>query len=136
VARSLRLAPNNFREESYALLRTTSLEWTRFHNGIFLDYFGMPHMPSHLSQIFPWMDIAHRKAAIPGATGDEVITLTYTKDLAKFVVAAVGMEKWDDELHCYSDQTSIGELVRLAEEATGLCTYNSQSFGAGLTVYR
>jgi hypothetical protein len=125
MARSLRIAPNNLREQSFALLRTTSLEWTRFSNGLFLDYFGMPHVASHISQIFPWVDIAHRKAAIPGTAGDEVIVTTHTKDLAKFVVASLGLEKWDEELHCSSDRTTISEIVRLAEEATGMCTYDS-----------
>ena len=65
-----------------------------------------------------FVDIAHRTAAIPG-TGNEVINLTYTKDLAKFVVASLSLEKWDKVMQVYSDQSSVNQIVKLAEEATG-----------------
>jgi hypothetical protein len=118
VARSLRIAPNLFREQSVEVLNKTNLEWTQFHNGLFLDYYGMPHIESYLDPLVVFVDIAHRTAAIPGS-GDELINLTYTKDLAKFVVAALSLEKWDKVLYVYSDQTSINQIVQLAEETTG-----------------
>lgn len=117
-ARSLRIAPNHFREQSLEVLRKTNLEWTQFHNGLFLDYYGMPHIESYLNRLVVFVDIAHRTATIPG-TGDELINLTYTKDLAKFVVAALTLDKWDEVLHVYSDQTSVKQIIQLAEEATG-----------------
>jgi hypothetical protein len=101
------------------VLRTTSLEWTQFHNGLFLDYFGMPHIETHLTPLVIFVDIAHRMAAIPGGAGGEKITFTYTKDLAKFVVASLGLEEWDEVLRCYSEQASLEEIVRYAEEVTG-----------------
>lgn len=103
------------------MLRTTSLEWTQFHNGLFLDYYGMPHIETHLNPLVVFIDIAHRMAALPGGAGGEKINFTYTKDLAKFVVAALGLEKWDEVLHCYSDQASLEEIIHYAEEATGKC---------------
>ena len=117
--RSLLIGPNIFREQSLEALRKTDLEWTQFQNGLFLDYFGMPHVESYLNPFVVFVDIAHRKAAIPGSTGDELINLTYTKDLAKFVVASLNLEKWDQVLSVYSDQISIRQIVDLAEEATG-----------------
>ncbi|KAL1646961.1 hypothetical protein SLS61_007557 [Didymella pomorum] len=115
---SLQIAPNQFREQSLEVLRKTNLEWTQFHNGLFLDYYGMPHIESNLSPFVVFVDIAHRTAAIPG-TGDELINLTYTKDLAKFVVASLSLEKWDEVMQVYSDQSSVNHIVKLAEEATG-----------------
>lgn len=115
---SLQIAPNQFREQSLEVLRKTDLEWTQFHNGLFLDYYGMPHVESNLSPFVVFVDITHRTAAIPG-TGDELINLTYTKDLAKFVVASLSLEKWDKVMQVYSDQASVNQIVRLAEEATG-----------------
>lgn len=117
--RSLRIAPNIFREQSLEVLRTTDLEWTQFHNGLFLDYYGMPHVESYLNPLVVFVDIAHRRAAIPGTTGDETINFTYTKDLGKFVAAALSLDKWDEVFHCYSDQATIKEIIQLAEEATG-----------------
>lgn len=120
--RSLQIAPNLLRDQSLEVLRKTTLEWTQFHNGLFLDYYGMPHVQSHLSPLVVFVDIAHRAAAIPG-TGDELISVTYTKDLAKFVVASLRLEKWDEVLQVYSDQTSVKQIVQLAEEATGKTKY-------------
>ncbi|KAF2625417.1 NAD(P)-binding protein [Macroventuria anomochaeta] len=125
---SLRIAPNIFREQSLEVLRKTDLEWTQIHNGLFLDYYGMPHVESYLSPLVIFVDIAHRKAAIPGTTGDEMINLTYTKDLAKFVVATLSLENWDEVMHVYSDQASVKQIIQLAEEATGdkfTITYDS-----------
>lgn len=118
IARDLQIAPNQFREQSLEVLRKTGLEWTQFHNGLFLDYYGMPHVETHLTPLVIFVDIAHRAAAIPG-TGDEVINVTYTKDLAKFVVASLSLEKWDKVMQVYSDQTSVNQIIQLAEEATG-----------------
>nr|GFD49751.1 hypothetical protein [Tanacetum cinerariifolium] len=86
--------------------------------GLFLDYYGMPHIESHLDPLVVFVDISYRAAAIPG-TGDELINLTYTKDLAKFVVASLSLEKWEKVLRVYSDQASVKQIIQLAEEATG-----------------
>ncbi|KAF1358317.1 NAD(P)-binding protein [Lizonia empirigonia] len=116
---SLRILPNILRDQSVEALRKTNLEWTQIHNGLFLDYYGMPHVESYLSPLVVFVDIAHRTAAIPGATGDEMINFSYTKDVGKFVVAALSLPEWDEVLHCYSDQATISDIVKLAEEATG-----------------
>jgi hypothetical protein len=128
VARSLRIAPNVFREQSVEVLKKTNLEWTQFNNGLFLDYYGMPHIESYLDPLVVFVDIAHRTAAIPG-NGDELINLTYTKDLAKFVVAALSLEKWEKVMRVYSEQTSIKQIVQLAEETTGkTCVLNNRIY--------
>jgi len=116
---SLRIPPNIFREQSIEALRKTNLEWTQIHNALFLDYYGMPYVESYLTPLVFAVDIANKTAAIPGATGDERITFTYTKDLAKFVVASLGLPKWDQVMYCYSDNATFKELVQIAEEMTG-----------------
>ncbi|KAG4282048.1 hypothetical protein FPRO06_10951 [Fusarium proliferatum] len=75
-------------------LRTTDLEWTRFDNGFFLDYYGPPTFKSYMQRVAWAIDIAHKKAGIPG-TGNEPMTFTYTFDVAKFVVAALDLPKWE-----------------------------------------
>lgn len=90
----------------------------------------MPHVESYLNPFVVFVDIAHRKAAIPGSTGDELINLTYTKDLAKFVVASLSLEKWDQVMSVYSDQVSIRQIVDLAEEAIGKGDTQSTFTGA------
>ncbi|KAF2501481.1 NAD(P)-binding protein [Lophium mytilinum] len=116
--KSLRLPVNTFREQSIEALRKTDLEWTQFHDGLFLDYYGMPHVETYLTPLVFAVDIANKTAAIPGATGDEPIAFTYTKDLGKFVVAALSLPKWDEALHCYSDYASLNQVIQIAEEMT------------------
>lgn len=108
-----------FRDQSIEALGKTDLEWTQIHNAYFLDYYGMPYVETYLSPLVFAVDIANKTAAIPGATGDEIITFTYTKDLAKFVVAALGLPRWDQTMYCYSDNATLKEMVRIAEEMTG-----------------
>ena len=117
--RSLRLPFNIFREHTLEALRKTDLEWTQIHNGFFLDYYGMPHVTTHLSPLVFAVDIAHRTAAIPGTTGNESMSFTYTKDLGKFVVAALSLPKWEQAMHCYSDNASLNKIIQTAEEMTG-----------------
>jgi len=116
---SLRIPHNTFREQTIEALHKTDLEWTQIHNALFLDYYGMPHVKTYLTPLVFAVDIANKTAAIPGATGDEMISFTYTKDLAKFVVAVVGLPKWDQAFHCYSDNATWNEVVQIAEEMTG-----------------
>ena len=118
-ARSLRLPFNAFREQTLEALRKTDLEWTQVYNGLFLDYYGMPHVESYLTPLSFAVDIANKTAAIPGATGDETISFTYTKDLGKFVVAALSLPKWDHALHCYIENATLNQVIQTAEEATG-----------------
>ncbi|KAF2728519.1 NAD(P)-binding protein [Polyplosphaeria fusca] len=119
LTRSLRLPFNTSREQTLEALRKTDLEWTQIHVGLFLDYYGMPHIETYLSPLVFAVDIGNETAAIPGATGDETITLTYTKDMGKFVVAALSLPKWEQALHCYSDNITLKQLVQTAEEVTG-----------------
>ncbi|EXJ57237.1 hypothetical protein A1O7_07584 [Cladophialophora yegresii CBS 114405] len=103
-----------------AELQKTDLEWTRIHNGYFLDYFGVPHVESHMTPVAFTVDMANKAAAIPG-TGDDVVAFTYTRDLAKFVVAALDLpaSSWDEAMFCYGDKVTWNEFLRVAEEMRG-----------------
>lgn len=53
--------------EPIDLLEKTSLEYTRFSNGMFMDYWFDPYIPSAFSSNIPvWVDLANNFAAIPG----------------------------------------------------------------------
>ncbi|CAO2656492.1 Nn.00g052950.m01.CDS01 [Neocucurbitaria sp. VM-36] len=96
---SLRLPFHIFREQILQALRKTDLEWTQIYNGFFLDYYGMPHIETHLSPL--------------------LMSFTYTKDLGKFVVAAQSLPIWEPALYCYSDNTSLSQILHTAEIITG-----------------
>lgn len=124
---AFRLPFSGYREQTLEALRQTNLEWTQVYNALFLDYFGMPHLETHLSPIGFAIDIGNRVAALPG-DGNNKISLTYMKDLGKFVVASLKLEKWEEEMWCYSDFTTLNDIVKLAEKATGdkfTVTYDS-----------
>lgn len=104
--------------DSLDLLKTTSLEWAVVHNGTFLDYFFPPSIKSHYSHGTLVIDIPHTKAGIPG-TGNELITLTYTLDVARFVIAALDLPEWPRELRIVGETLTFNKLITLAENATG-----------------
>ncbi|KAL6787496.1 hypothetical protein J3E68DRAFT_418144 [Trichoderma sp. SZMC 28012] len=106
------------REATVIELRKTDLEWTRVANGYFMDYYGMPHVKTYLKPLFFVVDPPNKTAAIPG-TGDEVLSFTYTFDVAKFVVAFLSLPKWEEITYCYGENSTFNKLVALAEEAQG-----------------
>ena len=118
-SRSLRIPFQVFRMATIEALKKTELEWTQFQNGYFVDYYGMPYVESNLKPLTFVLDVANKAASIPG-TGNEQMTFTYTKDLAKFVVAALDLPKWMYPIVCYSDKTSWNKAVKLAEECRGM----------------
>ncbi|KAK1763389.1 hypothetical protein QBC33DRAFT_550029 [Phialemonium atrogriseum] len=105
------------RAATIAELRETGLEWTTVHNGYLTDYFGVPHIKSHMRLIAINVDMANKAASLPG-TGDDVVSFTYSFDVAKFVELAIGLPRWEEELFCYGDHCTFNEVVRMAEQAT------------------
>ncbi|KAH6967592.1 hypothetical protein BKA56DRAFT_622467 [Ilyonectria sp. MPI-CAGE-AT-0026] len=99
-------------------LRQTDLEWTSIRVGQISDSFGIPHIKSYLPFRPLNVDVANKAAAIPGL-GNDVIAYTYSFDMARFLVAALDLPKWDEDLFCYSDKVTLNEVVKLAEKITG-----------------
>ncbi|KAH6683633.1 hypothetical protein F5X68DRAFT_210903, partial [Plectosphaerella plurivora] len=99
-------------------IKKAGLTYTRVMNGIFMDYFGLPHVSSHLRP-FAWaLDIPGRRAAIPG-TGDDLISITYSKDVARFVAALVGEDEWPEYSLISGSDASLNQIVALVEKALG-----------------
>jgi nucleoside-diphosphate-sugar epimerase len=94
------------------------LEWTSICVGQISDSFGIPHIKSYLPFRPLNVDVANKAAAIHGS-GNDVIAYTYSFDMAQFLVAALDLPKWDEDLFCYSDKVTINEIVKLAEKITG-----------------
>ncbi|GME32557.1 Pyridoxal-phosphate dependent enzyme [Neofusicoccum parvum] len=125
---NLKLLPHGYQHvATYAELEKTGLEWTAFNVGWFLEYFGMPHVKTNLPQTTFVVDMANKKAAIPG-TGKDLMTFTYSLDVAKFVVAALDLPKWDRDTVVIGDKMTWEQFVKLAEDARGdkfTVTYDS-----------
>ncbi|KAM5386477.1 hypothetical protein ACJZ2D_000440 [Fusarium nematophilum] len=124
----LELLPHGFQQvETCAELAKTGLEWTAFNLGWFLEYYGMPHVETYIPQTTFVVDMANKHAAIPG-DGKQNMTFTYTKDVAKFVAAALDLPKWETNTYIIGDKMTWEEFVKLAEEARGdkfTVTYDS-----------
>lgn len=101
-----------------ALEASKGLEWTLFYTGFFMDYFGMPSLPSYLTPLVVLIDIPGNMAAIPG-DGNKPVTFTHTSDVGKFVAASVDLEEWDHVSVVIGDKMTMNEAVKLAEEAKG-----------------
>jgi nucleoside-diphosphate-sugar epimerase len=96
-------------------LRTTDLEWTTVNIGYIMDYFGIPHIKSHMAPLTINFDMGAKTAAIPG-TGDDMVWFTYSFDIARFVEAALDLPHWEQTLYCYGDKCTMNEVLRIAED--------------------
>ena len=107
-----------FKLAAAKLLKTTKLEYTLFHCGFFLDFFGHPKI-SNLKDAFPLVvDVENDVAAIPG-DGEAMCVFTHTNDVAKFVVKALEMGQWPEHLFMSGDRKTLNEVVGLAEDVKG-----------------
>ncbi|KAL6792344.1 hypothetical protein GGI42DRAFT_178261 [Trichoderma sp. SZMC 28013] len=107
-----------FSRASDNALRSTMLEWTRFSVGLFLDYYGMPAIKTHLPPMSFAVDMNSKKAALPG-TGNEPFAFIYSYDVAKFVSAFLDAPKWEEITYIYGEKTTWNEFIKVASEVTG-----------------
>jgi nucleoside-diphosphate-sugar epimerase len=104
-----------------ALEATTDLDdWTVVRNGFFMDYWGMPKVPSTMPMFHIAVDIPNNMAAIPG-DGTCEVEFTHTTDVARFVAASLTLKKWDHVTYVMGDRLSCNDLVKLVEAAKGKC---------------
>lgn len=102
------------------LRKHPELEWTLFHTGYFLDYFGQPWCPTHMPSEVPFVDIEACQATIPG-TGEERVVWTHTTDVAKFVSRAISMPPgtWPEHSWIVGDKVTFHQILAAAEKARG-----------------
>ncbi|KPM41022.1 hypothetical protein AK830_g5566 [Neonectria ditissima] len=104
--------------EALEELETSSLEYTLFYVGYFLNFWGHPHVKTYQLPNIIAVDIEHKVAAVPG-TGETPVTFIHTSDVAKFVAASLELPKWDRESYIIGDTVTWNEFVRVAEEVKG-----------------
>ncbi|KAM3074964.1 hypothetical protein ACMFMF_005650 [Clarireedia jacksonii] len=108
-----------------AELEKTDLEFTSFVNGLFLDYLGMPKVPSHLAGGFKLFDIP-TKVAVMFGTGKVPIVMTHTRDVGRFVVASLALEQWEKRSYIIGDRKTWSECIAIAGKVAGKC-YSTQN---------
>lgn len=100
------------------LERCKTLEFTLFRNGLFMDYFGLPHTVTNLRPLYVLLDIPSSKAVIPG-DGNAQITCTYSFDVAKAVALSLDLAAWPRETAIIGQSATSNEIITIAEEVTG-----------------
>ncbi|KAK1623787.1 hypothetical protein BDP81DRAFT_502811 [Colletotrichum phormii] len=100
-------------------LENSSLEYTLYYVGYFLDFWGYPRVKTYQIQNIIVVDIEHNRAAIPGQ-GNTPVTFTHTLDVAEFVVASLELPKWEKESYVIGENVTWNEFLRIAEEIKGV----------------
>ncbi|KAE8381152.1 NmrA-like family protein [Aspergillus bertholletiae] len=100
------------------LLKNTTLQFTRVIPGFFMDYWGMPVVRTNLQPFTFGIDIASCQAAIPG-DGNDVICMTYTYDMAAFILRLLDEKDWPEFSVIVGAQTTYNQLLQLAEKIRG-----------------
>ncbi|KAJ9488111.1 hypothetical protein VN97_g5194 [Penicillium thymicola] len=99
-------------------LKASGLQYTRVIPGFFMDYWGMPHVQTHLQPFTFGIDIFSGTAAIPG-DGNNVICMTYTYDMATYLVKALDLDEWPEFTVIVGDEVTYNQVLGMAEEFTG-----------------
>ncbi|KAJ5964465.1 uncharacterized protein N7479_004341 [Penicillium vulpinum] len=99
-------------------LKASGLQYTRVIPGFFMDYWGMPHVKTHLQPFTFGIDISSGTAAIPG-DGNNVICMTYTYDMATYLVKALDLEEWPEFSVIVGDEVTYNQVLGMAEEFIG-----------------
>ncbi|TKA79787.1 hypothetical protein B0A55_03301 [Friedmanniomyces simplex] len=100
------------------MLEHTSLEYTAWYVGWFLDFYIAPHVKTYMFPFSAFVDIANDAAAIPGS-GDVPVVFTYTFDIAKYAAASLQLPKWEKETYAAGDRLTMNEFLALAQEIKG-----------------
>lgn len=85
---------------------------------MFMDYFGLPHIRSHLRPFHWALDVPSRRAAIPG-TGNELFSMTYSRDVGRFVARLMDTDEWPEYSLVSGSDASLNQIVTLVEAAVG-----------------
>ncbi|OJZ91581.1 hypothetical protein ASPFODRAFT_123349 [Aspergillus luchuensis CBS 106.47] len=100
------------------LLKKTKMQYTRVCPGVLMDYWGMPRVRTNIHQHVLGIDVANCWAGIPG-DGNDKMSVTYSYDLAAYIVKLLDLEEWPEFSIFAGDDITFNELLKLAEEARG-----------------
>lgn len=64
------------------------------------------------------LDVLHREACLPG-DGNVPICMIYSFDAMTLVAKLLEVEEWSEITICNGDDTTLAEVVRIAEEICG-----------------
>jgi hypothetical protein len=100
------------------LAKTSKLEYTYIYTGMFMDYFGLPRVPSSLRPLCFCVDPASGQAVLPG-DGEGKMSMTTTTDAARYLGLALGLDEWPRIMSTVTSTVSMNELATLYEKTLG-----------------
>lgn len=74
--------------------------------------------PPLSNSTWPIVDLDNFFAAIPG-DGCTPMVLTHSRDITRFVVAVLGIPRWEKRYHPVGDWLTVNDFVRIAEGTSG-----------------
>ncbi|KAF6828855.1 nmrA-like family protein [Colletotrichum plurivorum] len=99
-------------------LKKSTLQYTRFVVGFLMDYWGMPHIQTHMDPYTWAIDVANCRAAIPGS-GDDLISVTYSVDVARFITRSLDSQDWPVFSIVVGSDVTLNQLLQIVERIRG-----------------
>ena len=99
-------------------LERTSLEFAYIYPGMFMDYFGMPNISTHLRELRLFIDPTNGIAVVPG-DGNAKMAMSYTKDVARYTALSLELDSWPRVMTTASSTATPNEIVGLVEKNLG-----------------
>ncbi|KAK4447372.1 hypothetical protein QBC34DRAFT_450282 [Podospora aff. communis PSN243] len=99
----------------HELAMTTTLEYTYIYTGMFMDYFGMPKVPSTLRPLAFFIDPAHRKAVLPWGTLPKM-SMTFSTDAARYIAYAIELKQWPRIMTTATGSINVRDILRQVEQ--------------------
>ncbi|ATY66325.1 NAD(P)-binding domain [Cordyceps militaris] len=111
-------ADKRFHAAARRALEQTDLEFAYIYPGMFMDYFGMPRVATHLRELSVFVDPTHGVALLPG-DGETRMAASYTKDVARYTALALALDRWPRVMTTASSSVTLNELVALVGKSRG-----------------
>jgi nucleoside-diphosphate-sugar epimerase len=99
-------------------LAKTPLEYAYIYTGMFSDYFALPRVQSTLRPLVFCVDAESGQAVLPG-DGEGRMSMTFTRDFARYLVLALELDKWPRIMTTVTSTVSMNELVKIYEKSLG-----------------
>lgn len=116
-------------QEVWTACAESGLEWTRYENGLFMNYLGFGADPSRRSEALSGRDhegewpyyVTQRRAELPVKEDGTFpyITMTAVEDIGKFVAKSLDLETWETVSYMAGDTLRMDEVVHIAEGVMG-----------------
>ena len=104
-------------------VKKSGLEYTKFSNGVLMESLGTGTPKGELEALGglrPWTFVINMKAGtadLPG-DGNAKVVFTRTRDVGRFVAAALSLEHWEEEMGMVGETTTYNEVVAAIEKVT------------------